>query len=858
VVKTQRTLIGFGIALICAGSLGLFNAPKVVKADAIGFGTPTVMDPVHTFGEPNLGINPVDGSMYDSGPQGTGVQRSGWEASVDGGASFREVNQCPNTDQNTVLLPCGPNAAQDQSSTTSTPGGGDAEQKFDAAGNQYFADLYALACQRVAYTPDDGSHAFETPFGCGQTQPACGGTTNHITSPTVCPGEGSDRQWLAVLDPGFRHTTSIPHPVNAPDGSHYTGPFPLVYMEYNNLGTVQNNCSDWFMIGNPGNPTTNLQYAPANNTANGNFGCDGYPSVNQDTGQVLEASTGGGCGTGNQICLNIGTPDSTGFLHFRDDPGGPGLIKVADHLANDGADLFVVSSIDSADNLHVSWGEDPSSSTAASNGWQMFTTVASAASGYMNWATPVQVSSAPANVNIFPWVAAGDGPECQTSLAARIACAGRSDTSWYGTSDNTEGPSSTSPGNQVWDVYMAQVVWPVDPSTGAYTGGAPRSVQQVKVTPHPMQYGAICLLGTGCITAQGNRNVADFFEVAVDSHGAALVVYDDNSNNLLQPGAPASVQAADHAGAGVITVARQTSGLGLTGTDVPAACSVNCIWSLGTPNYETSAPVSGMTDALNDALNNPAAGKSGTEVNALDLTGNQLSLSNNGSTLTVTMRVKSLSTTDLTTAFSAGPFLSYVTRWLMPSASGAGVCSLPTSTACTMFYAIAEVTPASVGGGVVVSYAAGRAQSVDLCSVSACFPHDVYYPEGPPAGNVITCTTCFDQSTGTITIPVPTSDVGSPTQTSLLEEVGTYAMAGAHPQQAIQDNNALAQADTVPFEVDGLCCFNFEAAAPELNVPETPWAPAFLGIGAALVVGGIALRRRRSMRTATTDSFNGR
>ena len=46
-----------------------------------------------------------------------------------------------------------------------------------------------------------------------------------------------------------------------------------------------------------------------------------------------------------------------------------------------------------------------------------------------------------------------------------------------------------------------------------------------------------------------------------------------------------------------------------------------------------------------------------------------------------------------------------------------------------------------------------------------------------------------------------------PTASSLLEEVGSYALAAARPQAAI--TNALAQAGQLPLEVDGICCFNF-------------------------------------------------
>ena len=61
----------------------------------------------------------------------------------------------------------------------------------------------------------------------------------------------------------------------------------------------------------------------------------------------------------------------------------------------------------------------------------------------------------------------------------------------------------------------------------------------------------------------------------------------------------------------------------------------------------------------------------------------------------------------------------------------------------------------------------------------------------------------------TITTKVNTADVGSPKSTSLLEEVGTYALATTHPEGAT--TNAQAQADNVPLEIDGACCFNYEA-----------------------------------------------
>src|SRR5881394_1553129 len=105
----------------------------------IGFETPTPVDPIHTFGEPDIGIDP-QGRVFVSGPTGTGTQRSVWFGSVDGGHSFRTVSPGP------------PPSAL--AGTEAPPGGGDTDIAFDRSGKQYFADLYALICLRTAVTSD--------------------------------------------------------------------------------------------------------------------------------------------------------------------------------------------------------------------------------------------------------------------------------------------------------------------------------------------------------------------------------------------------------------------------------------------------------------------------------------------------------------------------------------------------------------------------------------------------------------------------------------------------------------------------------------------------------------------------------
>jgi hypothetical protein len=59
-------------------------------------------------------------------------------------------------------------------------------------------------------------------------------------------------------------------------------------------------------------------------------------------------------------------------------------------------------------------------------------------------------------------------------------------------------------------------------------------------------------------------------------------------------------------------------------------------------------------------------------------------------------------------------------------------------------------------------------------------------------------------------VKVKVADAGGPTSSSLLEEVGAYAFAVSHPENST--TNAQAEADSVPLEIDGACCFNYEAA----------------------------------------------
>src|SRR5436853_6692639 len=344
------------VALV-AGAVALaplHGGVKTADAAAITFETPTIVDPIHTNGEPDIAIDP-QGRVFNSGPTGTGTQRGTWLGSVDGGHTFRVMAQ------KTVPSPIVGIPAPG-------PGGGDTDIAFDRSGKQYFSDLWALACQRVAVTgpTNSGASDQENFLGCDGSSP------------------GSDRQWFAVYDPA-------PGTANQSAYRAAGGQTPLVYLVWNNLvGPGPNSGEQW----NKSTDGVNYTNATAGETPPGNganyspFGGDGYPAIDQVTGKVFQAAACDAhlCGTSATatpgLYMNIGTPDATGTLHFLDDNGAGGqdltkLVKIADTTGPPDT-LFSVLSMDTGRNLVVAWtvgSDDPAlrqtwvSASSAASGW---------------------------------------------------------------------------------------------------------------------------------------------------------------------------------------------------------------------------------------------------------------------------------------------------------------------------------------------------------------------------------------------------------------------------------------------------------------------------------------------------------
>ncbi|MDT7537104.1 MAG: hypothetical protein QOI82_689 [Actinomycetota bacterium] len=575
------------------------------------------------------------------------------------------------------------------------------------------------------------------------------GATTPTANPRACPNEAAtdDRQWMGVFDPApGDHTVSA-----------YTGTKPLVYMSWN--GGSHKVASS----------TDGLDFSHLAGSAPGSLSA--YPVVDQHTGDFLVPVSGSG-----HTRLAVGVPNATGDLAFHYVEMPAGTVR---------GTLFPILTQDTARNLYMVYIRD-----SAPGQYQAFYTWSPPGddNAWNNWSAPVQISAPPANVNVFPWAQAG-GP-------------GILDVAWYGTDQTmaqlgSSGPSARK--NQAWNLFFNQVT-DADSSTPAS--------HQVIASPHPLHYNDICLQGTGCITGQGNRNMADFFKVTIGPDGRARIVYDDTSNGLVQ-----GVQdtAADHQGAALVTVVTQNTGLN-SYTGEPLAAT------------ETTDAVNGTTDPAGDALFKPLGG---TNLPAADLRDLRLSVSDGKLVITATTASGLLA--DAATAGGV-PFAELVVRWQLGS---------------TLYHAGVEMSAAPAAPAAV--YWAGKTKSVDLCSVSGCKPNYLVYNMPPQPDATLetgSIATAADKTTYTISIPL--ADIGNPAPDALLEEVMGFVTVSPVSFAKPQDN-AASFADEVPLQVEGTRTFNFtQGAQASADVPEAALT-TLLPLAALLMLASVfAVRRRRT------------
>jgi hypothetical protein len=627
-----------------------------------------------------------------------------------------------------------PVASPNQSATNITgPGGGDTEISINKKGTVYYTDLAALASFKTAAWHNE---LCNNESGC----PSGALKTGIIANPPQNIN-GFDRQWFGLWQPKVR-------PAN------YTGKLPVNYLLYAQALAGSGEVATYSYNGTDYTDQT-VQYDMNN---------DGPVEVDQKTGTVFEA-------------ISIDSLNDVGIAKLTRDPANPDdpalknveRIKVADlPVGTETRALFPVIGFDKNRTLYVAWvtrgvdktvSEDPKA-------WQIYYSYAKASTGWEDWSTPRKISKPPSNQAVMPWAVAG--------AKGRLAVV------WYGTNDRTHDPS-TEGVHQPWNVYMANIT---------HADTATPTVKQMKVTPHPMHYGTVCLEGLGCAAVTGNRNLADFFEVSVDPrNGALLIVYDDTSNDITQTvkeGEQVPDSAADHKGAPLVTVMRQNGGIGLYGKRIGG--------------YKRHGRK--MRDKARDAHWDPLYWSD--RVSDLDIRklgvrkivkrrpGKKASRK-----AVFTLKVKSLNHTQDTLVTTGSQVLNYVVRWSNKSPKG----TAKDKRRWPIQYVAAEFDASGDP-----SFYRGEAFTYDLCSVSGCFPHGFLYPKPPLGGHALkgTLKVTKGPKPDILTFTVPFKRFGN-NKHLRMDSLSAYAFASPRTASAPPTNGEV-QNDRNPVLVDGVCC----------------------------------------------------
>jgi hypothetical protein len=658
-------------------------------AASLGFGPTTVVDDQREGGEPDIRVCGTGGGWsygncglsnpYVSAPYGFSTTSSWVWRSEDGGKTFKPVPS-----NNTTGKP------------DACPGGGDTDLAVQPGATQSsdylnFIDLQGLTNFSTGVSPDGG-----TTFTCDAASSIA----------TIV-----DRQWFGIYgNPAGASQV-------APNGS-------AVYVDYDLIAGApclsdSNAAGNAFVVQK--STDGGLTYGPTV-TADCNDGISGPIQVNQSNGHVFAIHTSyanpASTNTADAVTVDRSTDGGTTWTRHVVYACTP----TATSDCTTGQD-FAVLTIDKSNDLYAVWSQAPTDAGGTITGPSHIYYSYSTNEGD-TWSAPKQVDKGTTNVDLFPWVVAGN--------------TGALDVVWYGT---TKASSVTSydPGSQQsnWFPYMAQVF----KANSAF----PAISAPVPVSQHANHWGGICTMGLGCTTG-GDRSLADFFEVGINKQGAAVVTWTDTSNN--------SNTSASGNESGLIVEAQQNAGPTLFGTTLSGAAPL-C-------TAVTSTPC--QSDQTGDARYE-ANGIVGNNVPKLDITGSSVNIDpSNHSRLDVRMKVADLSSlpsaTD--TDINAGDTtVDYLTSW---NYHIPGQTDAQFDATGNIFYAYLEVNRAT--GGIV-------AYDGNTCGIATTHAKYFVYPGQNAISYRIT------PSTGTIDLYVPLADVGNPPAGALLYSVTAHSVGQA-------------------------------------------------------------------------------
>jgi hypothetical protein len=685
-------VIGLGTFVVVAvfvggagASLSRSAVPSVV-GPSLGFGATTVVDDQRAAGEPDVKVcgpsaewslgNCGQNNPYGSAPWGFSTTTSYVWRSEDQARTFKLVPS-----NNTTGKP------------DACPGGGDTDLAVSPGATQAtdfldFIDLQALTNFSDGVSAD------------GARTWACNVASSFATA--------VDRQWFGVY--------------KNPAGAylHPPGNGSIVYLDYDiAAGSVAPVCStDPQANGNAfivqKSTDGGLTYGPVT-VVDCNDGIAGNIQVNQTTGHVFALHTAFSSATqtnSDQVSINRSTDLGATWQRVPVFQCG-GTCTVAQD--------FAVLAIDKGGNLYAVWSQAPIDSTGNISGPSHIFYASSTTDG-QTWSSEQQVDHGSTNLNLFPWVVAGN--------------AGSIDVVWYATT-KAASAASFDPGQQTsdWFPYLSQSLHA--------NSGSPGFSAPVAVSQHANHNGGICTMGIGCTTG-GDRSLADFFQVDLNKQGGADVIWSDTSNN----GSNNANQGA------LIDEARQITGPTLYGGSLGGSLST----------CTTTTPTACPSDPPGDAKYE-ANGVIGTNQPKLDITGSKVTLDpTNKSRLIVQLRLANLTTLpNATDGILGGPFVDYLTSWNyhIPGHTQASFDSTG-----NVYYAYLEVNTAN---GTTTAF------DGDTCTIATTHPKYLVYPGQNAIASRI------EPALRVINLYVPLADVGNPPLGSTLFSVTGHTVSQAGP-----------------------------------------------------------------------------
>ncbi len=412
--------------------------------------------------------------------------------------------------------------------------------------------------------------------------------------------------------------------------------------------------------------------------------------------------------------------------------------------ANVQGNFFANIAIDTAGNLWQGW-------TADSKAFMSHST-----NEGVSWSTPVQVTTGPGSPigtspdlrqMLFPWTVVGD--------AGRVAIV------YYATTDT--GSQGGFPGsiNARWHVYMSI-------STNALAANP--TWTQVQVDEHTMHRSTICTGGfPGCLLANSDRSMADFFAVDKDSQGRVYIAYNENSDlSQVAPGEYIGkpINAAYRLRTGPSLFAAQGN---LLPDPKPANVAITSFsvngGTLSVQGTHGLPPGNWATDPAGDATF-PVIPVASANHPALDIL--ETSVSDNGTNLTVTMKMADLSPTALADAASAGGVPTWMVVW-WEGKNGLGPAGMTSEPLHSHFFV------KWLGQNEFVY---GKVSSVDFAALGAPTPKVLTYV---PAG---TATAVMNGNTVTMTVPL--ANVGPLALGDKLDNITAYSLV-EHADATVND-----------------------------------------------------------------------